>query len=224
MIKTTTSSKTATWVELVVLLGALTLIIWLGFARPPVAESNTHQTEAAQLLAQTSLLGHQVQGLLSKAAHYLEHAPRGYDAYFRDSVITHSHLQTDLTTLDLGMQTLIDAGTETIASRNSSPDRIENGLPLAQLQLDWKAFRDGLDEQLGVDPEMPRLEWGARHIVEAMDPVIAGIGDIREGLQAATAPTSGPGAAPPVWAWVGFSAWLVLILSWFGWRVHRNRH
>jgi len=209
MHKTTTT----TWVELIVLLGALTLIIWLAFARPPEAGSNTHQADTAQLLAHASLLNHQVQNLRSNATHYLEHAPRGYDAYFRDSVITHSHMQTDLKSLDLAILTLVGSGTDMMANADA--------LPLTQLQLDWKTFRDGLDEQLGVDPEMPRLEWGARHIVEAMDPVIVGIGDIRERLQAASTSTSLAGGAPPVWAWIAFSAWLVLILSWFGWRIRR---
>jgi hypothetical protein len=192
----------ASWLELVVLLGLLTLIVWLAFVRPVGIAPDGHDG-SARLLAHASILERQLHDLHTKASHYLDNAPREYEAYFRDTTITHQHLRTDLQALDRGIQTLINAEID-----KDDPSLVQNhdnsrpdALSIAQLQQEWNDFSRGLEEQLGVDPEMPRLEWGARHIVEALDPVIATVAATREQLQSSTALSTAPGVTAPAWAW-----------------------
>jgi hypothetical protein len=213
----------ASWIELIVLLGLLTLVVWLAFARPLGTAHDSHDG-SARLLAHASFLEQQLNDLHTKAGHYLDNAPREYDAYFRDTTITHQHLRTDLQALDRGIQSLINAGID-----KDDPSLVQNhdnsrpdALSIVQLQQEWSDFSRGLEEQLGVDPEMPRLEWGARHIVEELDPVIATVAATREQLQASTALSTAPGVTAPAWAWPVFLGWLVLFLAWFGLRVRRG--
>lgn len=217
------TEKPASWIELIVLFGILTLIVWLAFARPSanVQAGNDNQ---AWRFGHAGVLEQQLEDLRAKAAHYLDNAPREYEYYFRDTTIAHAYLQTDLQSLDKSIKALINPETDAVNSQVSESvdgSAQADGLPVARLRQEWKRFMEGLDEQLGVDPDMPRLEWGSRHITEELGPVIATVGEIRERL-----PTSADSAAmstsgAPAWAWPALVAWLVLVMVWFGWRVRR---
>lgn len=217
-------AKPASWMELIVLLGILGLVVWLAFARPPGADQD-HDLDKAGLAAHATLLEQQLQDFHAKASHYLDNAPREYDAYFRDTAISHPHMQIDVQSLDRAVQVLIESGPtadEGEAQRELTENPQLNESPVFQLGRQWKDFREGLDEQLGVDPEMPRLEWGTRHITEELNPIIATVAQTRQQWQASSASTGATTAATPAWAWPALAAWLLLILIWFGWRVRGN--
>lgn len=226
MTKDQVSGNPALWLEMIALLGAVTLIVWLAFAQPSETTQRPDK-QKAWLLGHASLLESQISDFRTKAIHYLENAPREYDAYFRDTTITFPHLQTDLNSLDQGIHALIDAGFDPDEDRipNHETDSDQVHIPhMAELRQEWRKFKTGLEEQLGVDPEMPRLEWGTRHISEELAPVISSLEEIRERLQATTALSSTLTDESQVRAWIIFCAWLVLALIWFGLRVRRIRH
>jgi|GEM_PF-6641648 len=223
--KTPEKRATSQWIELIVLLGMLIVITWLAFARPPGAVPEHHH-DSAWLFGHAGMLEKQLQDFQVKAKHYLDNAPRDYDAYFRDSTISHSHLKTDLQSLDAAVLALTgdSAGANDSSDGPASENTRPSNLPVDRLQEEWTSFQRVLEEQLGVDPEMPRLEWGSRHIVEHLDPVIATVGEIRERSQAAAGSANTPSVSAPAWAWPALLAWMVLVLVWFGRHVRHARN
>ncbi len=67
-------------------------------------------------------------------------------------------------------------------------------------------------------PDMPRLEWGMRHIADNLDPVTAAVTTMRSDLaDSATTDSSRPSGVP-AWFWPGMIIWLLTTLAWFAWQ------
>ena len=106
-------------------------------------------------LGKTGQIQQQMDVLATAASNYLEVAPREYDDYFRDTKVFHPTLLALVESLDAGF-----------ASLEALP--LDTDIRHREVAEQWRQFHRRLDEQLGVDPEVPRLEWGAEHIGEAL--------------------------------------------------------
>ena len=217
--------KATPWIELSVLLIALTTIVWSGFDEPSQVDHN--RAASAALTVQVSGLHQQLESLLDKASHYLENSPREYDAYFRDTEITDHYLRSDLDAMTGNVEVLTSLLDARDPARNASmhPDEeLISALPLEDLDRAWGTFIAGLNEQLGVDPDMPRLEWGAQHIVDEIRPVMTALESTQLALTSpspeSTDMTTPAGTA--TWAWPALAAWVLLMLVWFGARARRS--
>ena len=151
--------KTSLWLELVALVILLFIIIWFGFDQDDASVDRLHAT--AHAMSEANLLGGQLDALEEKATHYLDTAPRDYDNYFRDAEIIGPYLTTEVGLIDHGMGQLVSLGGAPLESPRAQTAMYDSGLselPLDTLEQNWLAFQQKLDEQLGIDPEMPRLE------------------------------------------------------------------
>ncbi len=217
--------KTSLWLELVALVILLFIIIWLGFDQDDASVDRLHAT--AHAMSEANLLGGQLDALEEKATHYLDTAPRDYDNYFRDAEIIGPYLTTEVGLIDHGMAQLVSLGADPLESPRAQTAMYDSGLselPLDTLEQNWLAFQQKLDEQLGIDPEMPRLEWGYRHIAEEIDSVRQALSAIEsqahERLESSL-PAMAASSSRPGWAWPAVMVWILAILTWFGLRAAR---
>lgn len=136
------------------------------------------------VLQQLGSIDRQARALAGQAETYLDNPPREYDLYFRDAVIVSAFLDETVDGLDASIRGLgkrfdqVRASTESGAALDEVAGRIE------ALEQNWNRFLSGLNEQLGVDPEMPRLEWGYEHVAEQMPDVRRSIGELAEAVDA----------------------------------------
>ena len=214
--------KTSLWLELVALVILLFIIIWFGFDQDDASVDRLHAT--AHAMSEANLLGGQLDALEEKATHYLDTAPRDYDNYFRDAEIIGPYLTTEVGLIDHGMGQLVSLGGDPLESPRAQTAMYVSGLselPLDTLEQNWLAFQQKLDEQLGIDPEMPRLEWGYRHIAEEIDSVRLALSAIEsqahERLESSL-PAMAASSSRPGWAWPAVLVWILAILTWFGLR------
>ncbi len=217
--------ETSLWLELLALLFLLFIIVWLGFDQDDASIDRLHAT--AHAMSEANLLGGQLDALEEKATHYLDTAPRDYDNYFRDAEIIGPYLTTEVGLIDHGMAQLVSLGADPLESPRAQAAMNDSGLdelPIETLEREWLAFEQKLDDQLGVDPEMPRLEWGYRHIAEEIDSVRQALSAIesqaRERLESSHAAMA-ESSARPGWAWPAVVVWVLAMLTWFGLRVNR---
>lgn len=206
-------------IELAVLLIALLALAW--FTTGQSGASVASGAESGRLLGQADQLRQQLELLHAKSANYLEQAPRNYDDYFRDTRVIHASLQLDVAALDKTIREDIamspgQAGSDGPA-RAHLPDEQRAALIAA-----WSEFHDGLVDQLGVDPEMPRLEWGFRHINEQTEPLLTALDEAVAPLRDRVE-SSGPVKAGSGLLLGGILVWSILMATWFGLRVRRER-
>ncbi|NCO18957.1 MAG: hypothetical protein GW900_02715 [Gammaproteobacteria bacterium] len=123
-----------------------------------------------QLVGRLLELEWDLSALKQQGRNYLDHAPRDYDDYFRDVEIVYPNLMTHVNSLDNRFAMLTLQAAEIPGSE------------LAGLVTGWDEFHGGLQEQLGVDPQMPRLEWAARHITERLPALIEQTSNQRRAL------------------------------------------
>jgi len=123
-----------------------------------------------QLVGRLLELEWDLSALKQQGRNYLDHAPRDYDDYFRDVEIVYPNLMTHVNSLDNRFAMLTLQAAEIPGSE------------LAGLVTGWDEFHGGLEEQLGVDPQMPRLEWAARHITERLPALIEQTSNQRRAL------------------------------------------
>jgi len=123
-----------------------------------------------QLVGRLLELEWELSALKQQGRNYLDHAPRDYDDYFRDVEIVYPNLMTHVNSLDNRFAMLTLQAAEIPGSE------------LAGLVTGWDEFHGGLQEQLGVDPQMPRLEWAARHITERLPALIEQTSNQRRAL------------------------------------------
>jgi hypothetical protein len=217
--------ETSLWLELLALVFLLFIIVWLGFDQDDASIDRLHAT--AHAMSEAKLLGGQLDALEEKATHYLDNAPRDYDNYFRDAEIAGPYLTTEVGLIDHGMGQLFSLGGDPMENARAQAAMNDSGLgelPIDTLQREWLAFEQKLDEQLGVDPEMPRLEWGYRHIAEEISSVRHALSAIesqaRERLESSR-PALAASSSRPGWAWPAILVWVLGMLTWFGLRVNR---
>jgi len=108
--------------------------------------------------------------LQQQGRNYLDHAPREYTYYFRDVEIVYPNLMTHVNNLDNSFALLALQAAEIPGSE------------LSGLVTGWDEFRRGLEEQLGVDPQMPRLESAASHITGRVPALIKQTSNERRAL------------------------------------------
>lgn len=182
--------------------------------------------EDYQILNHVSQLEVASDAIRQKAENYVENAPRDYPTYYRDVAVYHKNLERDLDHFEQTVDDLRRANAE----RGGAPLLVLAGLVSDTDQLTraveriagrWETFRRGFSEEMGSDPEEPRLEWGAEYIVEdppgLMPAVKQGVADYRRVIGAELAAVRATGRAA-VWATVvlGLAA-----LGWFYWAVVR---
>ncbi len=216
-----TNRKQPSKLEFIGLLTVPVVLIVIGLA----ATNQGHRGEQVTqgwLLGQIAALEQELSTLVVKASHYLENAPRDYDTYFRDSIITHAHLRADMAVLENRVASFAASAEEDTSGLLMITDVLAQS-PIEphsiQVQDAWQAFSTKLDEQLGVDPEMPRLEWGARHITEESGLLLASVAKFKEALQDSLAAHNSTSEATPFWIWPALIAWMLLSLVWLTWRL-----
>lgn len=207
------------WVELGVFLILLIIVAWATAGR--AGQSATGAVDDARFLGQADQVRAQLQVLHTKSSGYLEEAPRNYEDYFRDTRVVHQALLLEITALDEAFNRMIDATRSTSADGAAGSPVLAEPQQLA-LKTAWSGFQEKLKEQLGVDPEMPRLEWGFKHIIERGGNVTTAIDEAVASVQARV-DASGPGAGAAGWTIPAVFAWSGLFALWFGVRVRPGR-
>jgi hypothetical protein len=153
------------------------IVVWLIQSPAGSAASVERQRLAGRLAG----LERELSALGQQGRNYLDRAPREYDHYFRDVEIVYPNLMAHVDSVDASFASLaLDAGAVSETE-------------LAPLIATWVDFRRGLDEQLGVDPAMPRLEWGARHVAERLPALSERLVAQRQRLSAESASRAGSG-------------------------------
>jgi len=109
-------------------------------------------------------LDHHFTLMIERAEHYKDVAPRNYPDFFRDVDLYYSALREEVETMNWLVADLARAGGDV------DPDL-------------WNRFRNGLEEQIGYEPDRPRLEWAAEFIVGESAPLAAAITQARDDLQ-----------------------------------------
>ncbi|PKL96867.1 MAG: hypothetical protein CVV18_00115 [Gammaproteobacteria bacterium HGW-Gammaproteobacteria-8] len=172
------------------------IVVWL-IQSPAGGAGSLDQHRLAGRLLQ---LEHGLATLGRQARNYLDNAPRDHDHYFRDVEIVYPNLMSQVDSVDVSFDVLALEPTA-----RSDPG-------LATLVSNWEAFRNKLDEQLGVDPQLPRLEWGARHIAERLPALSEQISEQRQRLYRESASTGRAGPLALLLALItalAMSAWSV---------------
>jgi len=146
------------------------IVVWL--IQVPAGASGS--VERQRLVGRLVELERELSAVAQQGRNYLDHAPREYDHYFRDVEIVYPNLMTHVDSVDSSFAALALDG-----AAWSETER-------AALVATWKEFRRGLDDQLGVDPEMPRLEWGARHVAERLPALSEQLAEQRQRLSNAS--------------------------------------
>lgn len=121
--------------------------------------------------ANQELLSHvrqlQVRGEVIKrrAITYASHAPRDFAPYERDLVIFYPDFMLDLSAFDKQVNLIAKTQRELPkgilhSSNQSLRTSIQN------LKSSWILFKQGFQEKIGINPNEPRLEWGADYVQE----------------------------------------------------------
>ena len=153
---------------------SLLLALWLS--------SSLFQWQALQLSERNHrVLGHLEQlptlraALSERSRSYLHNAPRDYLSYNRDVQIFHRDLLNDLQRYASQLEGQLTAITQRqaltlpetllqLAGAGTALAQLEQAA--SQLTQTWQRQRTGLTEALGHNLEEPRLEWGAKLIVQ----------------------------------------------------------
>jgi len=134
------------------------------------------------------------QHLTLQAMRYRENAPRDYPSYDRDLQLYYQDLMTTRSELAQIIQAFANNHFDdvltgaTVAQRPRLPRRSQ--LAAKALAATWRDFAAQLDEQLGPDPQEPRLEWVAQRIIAehaTLEAAAQGFTDTLEGDVAARA-------------------------------------
>lgn len=99
--------------------------------------------------------------MFERAEHYQSIAPREWQDFFRDVQIYFSSLRDDIDTMDR----LVAELAQRVSGSSSAV---------------WNQFRDGLEEQIGDEPERPRLEWASKFITEQSSTLAAELQEAKE--------------------------------------------
>ncbi len=103
-----------------------------------------------------------------QSTQYSENAPRDYESYNRDLKVYFTGLKEHLSQLD----SLINNAAHSYYNRNTSTNLLIDGMLIeknnqafAQMQQLHQTFSQGFEEQIGDNPEEPRLEWGNNYLL-----------------------------------------------------------
>ena len=128
-----------------------------------------HRADMA-LLTLSAKLELSARQLVAQAMNYEENAPRDYDTYYRDVRLYYRDLLEHMETFDAVSKALMHQSLP--GSLTGLPKDLALDLDprtreaVATLEQAWLDFRAGLVEQLGTDPQEPRLEWAAEYVID----------------------------------------------------------
>ncbi len=130
--------------------------------------SITQLSADIELSKEMSKMSQLVESMKVQSVQYGENAPRDYESYNRDLKVYFSQLQENLSTL----KQLISQTSHSYYNRNTSTNLLidamlveENNQAFAQMEQLHQVFEQGFNEQIGDNPEEPRLEWGNNYIL-----------------------------------------------------------
>ncbi|WP_376696761.1 hypothetical protein [Wenzhouxiangella sp. EGI_FJ10305] len=196
--------------EMVLLLAA-----FLALSALPLLATESASQPSGESASTARLLEFRLQGIDRQAAElaeqaqiYLDNPPREYDLYFRDAVIVDAFMTASVDNLESAIGTLADRLVDGTASSDSGDADELLAEQVSQLEHTWTTFRQGLEKQLGVDPEMPRLEWGYEHIAEGVPEIRQSIDRLSASLE--ETPSTGSASQPDRLHLIAFLAALAL--------------
>lgn len=98
-----------------------------------------------------------------QALNYMSTPARDYPTYFRDVKLYYRDLRNHMATLDeaLGPGGRLPASSD--RARSQTPPEVREAARI------WRSFREQLNTALGDDPDEPRLEFAAEHIIAEGD-------------------------------------------------------
>ncbi|MFU8877138.1 MAG: HD domain-containing phosphohydrolase, partial [Wenzhouxiangellaceae bacterium] len=106
------------------------------------------------------------QRMVERAEHYQTIAPRDWPDFHRDVQLYYASLREDISMMDWMVSDL------------------STHAPAFDADL-WNQFHNGLEAQIGDEPERPRLEWAAGFIADESAPLLAALESTRRELVSA---------------------------------------
>jgi len=111
-----------------------------------------------------------VEQMHAQGMNYWQNAPRDYPTYYRDVRLYYQDLMAHVATFDTVVDTFMsgDFGDTMPPALPWIKPRLggEVAETVARLEQTWEVWRAGLLAALGDDPDEPRLEWAAEHVID----------------------------------------------------------
>lgn len=149
------------------IVGALTLLfitIILWFSNQGISQLSSD----IKLSKEMSKLHQLVELMQEQSKQYEQNAPRDYESYNRDLKVFYSQLQDNL----ISLKTQIEHTANQFYNRSTTTKILldndllnKNQQAFEQMEQSWQTFNIGFKEQIGDNPEEPRLEWGNDYIL-----------------------------------------------------------
>ncbi len=126
-------------------------------------------------LGQLTQLENQTAALGASSQNYLENAPRDFESYARDLQVFLHDIRGDFVALETALskveEGLVNSHTPALSALAQSVLKLEPDLEQVQASLEetratWSNFEAGFDEKMGDDLDEPRIEWGAKFVVD----------------------------------------------------------
>ncbi len=156
-----------------------------------VIASSLYQFKTLKLSEQNHRLLGELDQLeqLSDAFHrrsenYLTNAPRDYESYFRDVAVFHKNILQDIDQFSDSLNGISDEFNNSVGfavprfllSFSGQQDLYASlSLSVQSAQDRWQTFLQGFHEKLGDNKDEPRIEWGAKYIIESHPELNKGI-------------------------------------------------
>ncbi len=119
-----------------------------------------------------------VQLMREQSSQYKQNAPRDYESYNRDLKVFFTQLQDNLSVLSAQ----VESAAHQYYNRSASAEILLDGMLVEKniqsfktMEQAWTAFEQGFQEQIGDNPEEPRLEWGNEYILNDTSGLFASI-------------------------------------------------
>ncbi|WP_223786901.1 HAMP domain-containing protein [Marinicella meishanensis] len=140
----------------------ISLILW--FSNQNIAQLSADINLSKDL----SKLEQLIDLMQEQSTQYDQNAPRDYESYNRDLKVFYTQLQENLAS----MRQMINQSAHHYYNRNSTTNVLldsmlleQNNQAFQQMEQALGTFTQGFAEQIGDDPEEPRLEWGNDYIL-----------------------------------------------------------
>ncbi len=139
-----------------------------------------HQARLGMVMQLADRMQLAAQWLTIQGMAYQENPARDYATYQRDLKLYYNDLLSHIQVFDQVLSQFMEGGYFSSDSDFGMPGRLRLGAEVRRaiegVRARWKRFRDELDERIGPDPSMPRLEWAAGYIIahhQQLDDAIA---------------------------------------------------
>ncbi len=140
----------------------IALILW--FSNQAITQLSSDITLSKDMSKMEQL----VDLMKEQSVQYGENAPRDYESYNRDLKVYFSQLQENITSLEQ----MVNQSAFDYYNRNSTTNVLIDGMLIEknnqgfkQMEQALATFQQGFNEQIGDNPEEPRLEWGNDYIL-----------------------------------------------------------